>query len=149
MNAITNFRKCTLTNEELMQMVDQQTDAIFTLGKIPTRHIPARPNKDYDLLVGELILRFKELTEQSQLHAIMQVEGSEETRRKFCLWYYAQSQPLDANKVFEWFRADGQSGSGGLYCVSSDSLVHGKSCDKWCGDKNCWRGEAPSEGVLH
>lgn len=77
MNAITNFRKCTLTNEELMQMVDQQTDAIFTLGKIPTRHIPARPNKDYDLLVGELILRFKELTEQSQLHAIMQAEGSD------------------------------------------------------------------------
>lgn len=78
MNAITHFRKCTLTNEELMQMVDQQTDSIFTLGKIPTRHIPARPNKDYDLLVGELILRFKELTEQSQLHAIMQAEGSDE-----------------------------------------------------------------------
>jgi hypothetical protein len=27
----------------------------------------------------------------------------EETRQDFCLWYYAQSQPLDANKVFEWF----------------------------------------------
>jgi hypothetical protein len=46
-------------------------------------------------------------------------------------------------------RSAGQNGSGGLYCVSSDSLVYGKSCDKWCGDKNCWRGEAPSEGVLH
>lgn len=96
MNAITNFRKCTLTNEELMQMVDQQTDAIFTLGKIPTRHIPARPNEDYDLIVGELILRFKELTEQSQLHAIMQAEGSDVS---------------DGAAVGNG--ADGQSGSGG------------------------------------
>jgi hypothetical protein len=27
----------------------------------------------------------------------------EEQRKDFCLWYYAESQPLDANKVFEWF----------------------------------------------
>jgi hypothetical protein len=26
-----------------------------------------------------------------------------------------------------------------LYCVSSDSLVYGKSCEKWCGDENCLR----------
>lgn len=24
-----------------------------------------------------------------------------------------------------------------FYCVSSDSLVHGISCEKWCGDENC------------
>jgi hypothetical protein len=29
----------------------------------------------------------------------------EEIRKHFCLWYYAQSQPLDANKVFEWMRS--------------------------------------------
>lgn len=78
MNTIATFRKCTLTNEELLRTVDQGTDEIYKTGKIPTRNIPARPNEDYDLLVGELILRFKELTEQSQLHAIMQAEGSDE-----------------------------------------------------------------------
>lgn len=77
MNTIATFRKCTLTNEELLRTVDQGTDEIYKTGKIPTRNIPARPNEDYDLLVGELILRFKELTEQSQLHAIMQAEGSD------------------------------------------------------------------------
>jgi hypothetical protein len=24
-----------------------------------------------------------------------------------------------------------------FYCVSSDSLVHGKPCKEWCGDKHC------------
>jgi len=27
----------------------------------------------------------------------------ENKRKAFCIWYYAQSQPLDANKVFDWF----------------------------------------------
>ena len=29
-------------------------------GKIPSRNIPGLPNDDYDLLVGELIIRFHE-----------------------------------------------------------------------------------------
>lgn len=40
-------------------------------------------------------------------------EAGEETRKDFCIWYYAQSQPLDANKVFAWFlerkSSDGQA----------------------------------------
>lgn len=28
---------------------------------------------------------------------------------------------------------------GGMYCVSSESLVNGKPCKEWCGDKHCWR----------
>jgi hypothetical protein len=24
-----------------------------------------------------------------------------------------------------------------FYCVSSNSLVYGKPCEKWCGDENC------------
>ena len=24
-----------------------------------------------------------------------------------------------------------------FYCVSSDALVYGKPCEKWCGDPNC------------
>lgn len=61
MNTIAQFRKCTLSDDELLLEVDQQTDKMYKDGKIPDRQSPARPNKDYDLLVGELILRFMEL----------------------------------------------------------------------------------------
>lgn len=27
----------------------------------------------------------------------------QDTRKNFCLWYYAQSQPLDAHKIVDWF----------------------------------------------
>ena len=64
MNTIATFRKCKLTNEELLTAVDRATDEIYKTGKIPTRSIPARIDEDYDLIVGELILRFKELTEK-------------------------------------------------------------------------------------
>ncbi len=30
--------------------------------------------------------------------------SKESLRKDFCLWYYAQGQPLDANNVFEWFK---------------------------------------------
>lgn len=67
MNAIAQFRKCTLSNEELLKEVDRLTDQIYKDGKIPTRQIPARPNQDYDLLVGELILRFAEQSKSDYL----------------------------------------------------------------------------------
>lgn len=57
MNAIVGFRKCTLSNDELLKKIDKLTDEMYKTGKIPDRQIPARPNDDYDLLVGELILR--------------------------------------------------------------------------------------------
>jgi hypothetical protein len=61
MNTIVNFRKCTLTDQELLEKVDKLTDKMYTPPcKIPSRNIPARPNDDYDLLIGELILRFAE-----------------------------------------------------------------------------------------
>ena len=63
MNAIASFRKCTLSNSELLERVDKLTDKIFKKQEVPTRHIPARPNDDFDLLVGELILRFDEKTQ--------------------------------------------------------------------------------------
>ncbi len=64
MNAIVQFRKCTLSNEDLIKKVDQMTDEVYKTGIIPSRHIPARPDNDYDLLVGELLLRFNELLKQ-------------------------------------------------------------------------------------
>lgn len=61
MNAITKFRLCTLTDDELLAAVDAATDRMYQTGKIPDRHIPAQPDADFDLIVGELICRFIEL----------------------------------------------------------------------------------------
>lgn len=69
MNSIVSFRKCTLTNDQLLEKVDQMTDGLFDVKhksereRILTRHIPAQPNSDYDLLIGELLVRFKELSD--------------------------------------------------------------------------------------
>jgi hypothetical protein len=61
MNAITSFRLCKLSTHELVIKVDKQTDRMFETQRLPTRNVPAEPNEDYDLLIGELILRFGEL----------------------------------------------------------------------------------------
>ena len=58
MNAIVNFRKCTLSDADLLKEVDRLTDEMYQTGKVPSRQIPARPDKDYDLLVDELVVRF-------------------------------------------------------------------------------------------
>jgi len=60
MNTIATFRKCTLSDSELLEKIDKATDKMYKTGKIPDRNIPARPDSDYDLLVGELILRYSE-----------------------------------------------------------------------------------------
>jgi hypothetical protein len=60
MNGIVNFNLCTLSDEELAKKVDAMTDEMFRTRKIPYMHVPARPNDDYDLLIGELIKRFYE-----------------------------------------------------------------------------------------
>ncbi len=60
MNGIVQFRLCNLTNEQLAQKVDECVDRIYQTGEIPVRHIPARPDDDFDLLIGELIMRFGE-----------------------------------------------------------------------------------------
>ena len=60
MNAVASFRKCTLSTIELIAKIDVQTDVMFKKQEVPTRQIPARPNEDYDLLIGELVLRVKE-----------------------------------------------------------------------------------------
>ena len=60
MNAIASFRKCTLSTIELIAKIDVQTDVMFKKQEVPTRQIPALPNEDYDLLIGELVLRVRE-----------------------------------------------------------------------------------------
>lgn len=57
MNSIASFRMCTLPTIDLIAKIDAQTDVMFKTQKVPSKHIPAQPNEDYDLLVGELVLR--------------------------------------------------------------------------------------------
>lgn len=66
MNALVSFRLCNLSDEALVSKVDQLTDQMYTTGKIPSRHIPARPNDDYDLLVGELVKRFYDMIKPTE-----------------------------------------------------------------------------------
>lgn len=66
MNSIAQFRKCTLSDKELFEKVDEMTDSLFDTtdktqrDKTLVRHIPAQPNNDFDLLIGELLIRFAE-----------------------------------------------------------------------------------------
>lgn len=71
MNALASFRKCTLTDEELLQAVDNGCDEMYRTGKIPTRHIPSRPNEDFDLLLGELLIRFDERLKKENLSPVI------------------------------------------------------------------------------
>ena len=62
MNAICQFRKCTLKDEELAREIERITDEMYSkTHEVPMKQIPARPDKDYDLLIGELLIRFREL----------------------------------------------------------------------------------------
>ena len=61
MNAIVQFRKCTLTDSELIKRVDKLVDGMYKPPyKVPAGHIPAKPDDDFDLLIGELLVRFNE-----------------------------------------------------------------------------------------
>lgn len=60
MNAIVKFRLCSLSDRELVEKVDAMTDEMYENNKVHPRNIPARPDQDYDLLVGELCVRFME-----------------------------------------------------------------------------------------
>jgi len=56
--------------------------------------------------VQQALLKVWNECEQEQLR-IGAVSGQLEAIRKdFCLWYYAQSQPLDAHKVIDWFASN-------------------------------------------
>jgi len=60
MNGLVAFRLCSLTDKELVEKVDEMSDKMFETGKIPPGQIPARPDHDFDLLLGELVYRFNE-----------------------------------------------------------------------------------------
>lgn len=60
MNAIVSFRLCKLSTNEILDKLDEQCDDMYRKQKVPTRHIPARPDDDFDLLLGECIIRYRE-----------------------------------------------------------------------------------------
>lgn len=66
MNTIAGFRKCDLSDKELIKKVDEACDKMYQTGKLPDRNIPAQPNSDFDLILGELLIRFDEYSKESQ-----------------------------------------------------------------------------------
>ena len=62
---LIQFRKCTLSDEDLAELVAECLCKMYEEPvSVPTRQIPARPNEDFDLLVGELVVRFMEKTKK-------------------------------------------------------------------------------------
>ena len=60
MNAIVSFRLCKLSTDEILNKLEEQCDNMYRDQKIPTRNVPARPDEDFDLLLGECIMRYRE-----------------------------------------------------------------------------------------
>lgn len=79
MNRIASFRLCKLSNQELLEKIDKQTDEMFEKQQVPIRHIPARPDADYDLLIGELLIRFDkmEVVSKEMLEALENLENDD------------------------------------------------------------------------
>jgi hypothetical protein len=56
--------------------------------------------------VQQALLKVWNETVQEQLRQPPVSGQLEAIRNEFCLWYYAQSQPLDAHKVVDWFASN-------------------------------------------
>lgn len=105
MNTIATFRKCTLSNDELLKKVDQMTDGLFDLkhkserDRLLTRHIPAQPDNDYDLLVGELLIRFQLLTDACrEVVKGYEGDGFEQMRTRDVVFYESCKLALSPQK---------------------------------------------------
>lgn len=58
---LVQFRKCTLSDQELAEKVAAQLCKMYSPPfEVPSRGIPARPDEDFDLLVGEMCVRLIE-----------------------------------------------------------------------------------------
>jgi len=56
---LVQFRKCTLTDQELAEKVADGLAKMYTPPvRVPDRPVPADPDNDFDLFVGELVYRF-------------------------------------------------------------------------------------------
>jgi hypothetical protein len=58
---LVQFRKCSLTDKDLAEKVAEGLNKMYTDPvSVPSRHIPAQPDNDFDLIVAELIVRLLE-----------------------------------------------------------------------------------------
>lgn len=57
---IALFRNTTLQDQELIKKIMEGLLEMYDTGEVPARHIPARPDEDFDILVSELVLRYAE-----------------------------------------------------------------------------------------
>jgi len=61
---LVQFRECSLADRPLAEAVAAGLTKMYEEPvTVPSRHIPARPDEDFDLLVGEMVLRYLEKTE--------------------------------------------------------------------------------------
>lgn len=62
------------------------------------------------------------------------------------IWDFTiNSESIGDNKRFKVVFIPEQPAN--LYCVSSNALVYGKPCEKWCGSEHCLKNEQPKEEV--
>lgn len=65
---LVQFRKCTLSDKALAEAVVAGLAKMYKEPcSVPSRHIPARPDEDFDLLVGEMVYRSISRTPNSYL----------------------------------------------------------------------------------
>ena len=60
--ALCNFRLCKISDTDLAERVAAHLTKMYQTGQLPSRNIPAQPDEDFDLLLGELLIRFTEKT---------------------------------------------------------------------------------------
>lgn len=78
---LIQFRKCTLTDALLAEAVAAALNKMYSDPvAVPTRSIPARPDEDFDLLVGEMTVRFIE--RNTALNRILSLDLPQEIRGK-------------------------------------------------------------------
>lgn len=58
--------KCTLTDLELVEKIEEKVHTMCVTRKVPTMSIPANLDEDLDLLVTELAVRYLRLLEEKE-----------------------------------------------------------------------------------
>ena len=84
--------KCSLSDSELIEKVqDELSKMCQTGGKSFTMRIPAKVNEDTDLLISEMVARFKELSVKTvKLDAVVihrLLEQKEAVYNDICAWF--------------------------------------------------------------
>lgn len=49
---------CTLSNDDLIDKIDNELQKMCFTRRVPLMSIPAKPNEDFDLMIAELLVRY-------------------------------------------------------------------------------------------